>query len=302
MKPPRKTPENLHELQEWMAAAVMRPLVRSRYIQKTWFDGKPTTQAAAKVIKPNARQKSWERLQLYNQQYWFRIRSCFEEDFPGLKSILGDKKFAALAEAYLRDCPSRSFTLRNLGQFLAGYLKKHPELMGPKSKLALDMVRLEWAQTEAFDSAKLPPVSATDLAGADPNKLRLGLQPHVQLLDLDYPLDHYAIKLGEHERMRTEAGKVFDTLARRARLRKVPLPKKEKIYLVVHRADNRLFYKRISRAGFAILKAIQKGRTLSQACAAADKLLRQETNDPAKTLHDWFSLWASLEWFTPAVH
>ncbi|HMD55655.1 MAG TPA: DNA-binding domain-containing protein [Phycisphaerae bacterium] len=300
MKPPRKTPSNLHELQEWMAAAVMRPLVRSRYIQKTWFDGKPTAQAAAKVIKPNARQKSWERLQLYNQQYWFRVRSCFEEDYPGLKTIIGEKKFDALAHSYLQDHPSQSFTLRNLGQFLVAYLKEHPNFTAPKSALALDMARLEWAQVEAFDSAKLPPVSATDLAGADPKKLRLKLQPHAQLLDLDYPLDHYVIKLSEHERLRTEASNAFDGPARRVRLRKVPLPKPEKTYLVVHRVDNRLFYKRISRGGFMILKSLRKGKSLFQACTAAAGLLNRETDDPAKTLHEWFSLWTSLEWFAPA--
>jgi Putative DNA-binding domain len=299
MKPPRKTPANLRELQRWMASAVMRPLVRSRYIQKTWFDGRSTAKAVANVIKPNARQKSWERLELYNQQYWFRVRGCFEDDYSGIKAILGEKKFDALSQAYLQARPSRSYSLRNLGQFLVDFLKRHPKLIAPHSKMAIDMARLEWAQIEAFDSAKLPPVTAADLAGADPNTLRLKLQPHVQLLDLDYPLDEYVIKLKEHERLRAEASNAFDGPARRVRLRKVPAPKPEKIYLVVHRLDNRLYYKRTSRAGFAILCAIRKGKTLSEACTLAIKLLRRETDDPAKTLHDWFSTWTSLEWFAP---
>ncbi len=56
------------------------------------------------------------------------------------------------------DCPSRSFTLRNLGSQLESWLHKHPKWAGKKQALALDIVKLEWAEIEAFDGKAEPPL------------------------------------------------------------------------------------------------------------------------------------------------
>src|SRR6202012_5144244 len=96
-------------------------------------------------IKPNDRLSSFERLEIYNRQYWFRIYSSFEEDFPGLKAITGGKKFDRLMRDYLTECPSQSFSLRNLGSRLEAWLTEHPDYIEPRRDLAMDMIRLEWA-------------------------------------------------------------------------------------------------------------------------------------------------------------
>ncbi len=85
---------------------------------------------ASQIIKPNDRLTSFERLEIYNRQYWFRVLSAFAEDFPGLRAVLGGRRFDAMAQAYLIDCPSQSFTLRNLGSRLVNWLQKHPAWAG----------------------------------------------------------------------------------------------------------------------------------------------------------------------------
>jgi hypothetical protein len=65
--------------------------------------------------------------------------------------VLGDSRFDLMAKAYLSARPSRSFTLRNLGSRLEGWLRKHPTCARSRLKFALDMVRLEWAHIEAFN-------------------------------------------------------------------------------------------------------------------------------------------------------
>ena len=57
-----------------MARAVMRPLGRGDAMQKKWGDGRPTKKIAESFVKPNNRLTSFERLEIYNRQYWFRIR------------------------------------------------------------------------------------------------------------------------------------------------------------------------------------------------------------------------------------
>src|SRR5262249_48813824 len=133
-------------------------------------------------------------LEIYNRQYWYRILDSLYEDFPGLCAILGTRAFQRLSKAYLTDCPSESFTLRNLGAQLERWLGDHPEFAGADLDAALDMVRLEWADIEAFDKGGEDVIGPEDLLELGPD-LRLGLQPYLSLLELQYPVDDLRIKV-----------------------------------------------------------------------------------------------------------
>src|SRR6516225_8095360 len=124
---------DLQELQKRMATAVMQPLTRNETMQRRTPTGTSMAKEADAFIKPNDRLTSFERLEIYNRQYWFRLFSSFEEDFPGLKSIVGARRFERLMHAYLEAHPSRSFTLRNLGSSLVTWLHEHPEYTTPKT-------------------------------------------------------------------------------------------------------------------------------------------------------------------------
>ena len=100
---------------------------------------------AAELITPNSRLTSLERLEIYSRSYWYRALDSLYDDFPGLRAVLGQQAFHRLSRAYVAECPSRSFTLRNLGERLAGWLQRNPQYAGIRHALALDMVRLEWA-------------------------------------------------------------------------------------------------------------------------------------------------------------
>src|SRR6202451_4668214 len=115
----------LLSLQRRMARAVMTPLTPSERMRSTAPDGRSMRAVASEIIKPNSRLTSFERLEIYNRQNWFRVLAGFAEDFPGLRAVLGERKFDAVAKAYLIDCPSESFTLRNLGSRIEPWLRKH---------------------------------------------------------------------------------------------------------------------------------------------------------------------------------
>ena len=116
----------LMQLQRTMARAVMQPLTSSERMQRRAPGGGPMKRYASRFIKPNDRLTSFERLEIYNRQYWFRVLSALGEDFPGLRSVLGQRRFDAMTKAYLIANPSRSFTLRNLGSRMESWLRKHP--------------------------------------------------------------------------------------------------------------------------------------------------------------------------------
>ena len=93
-------------------------------------------------IKPNDRLTSFDRLEIYNRVYWFRVLDCLYDDYPGLRAVLGERKFMKLITAYLAKYPSASFTLRNLGSRLEKFLREEPRWVAPRAELALDMVAL----------------------------------------------------------------------------------------------------------------------------------------------------------------
>src|SRR5271163_5186465 len=146
----------LLSLQRRMARAVMTPLTGSERMRSTAPDGRSMRAVASAIIKPNDRLTSFERLEIYNRQYWFRVLSALSEDFPGLRAVLGERRFDAMAKAYLIANPSRSFTLRNLGSRMESWLRKNPKWAGANQNLALDIARLEWADIEAFDGKAEP--------------------------------------------------------------------------------------------------------------------------------------------------
>jgi hypothetical protein len=287
----------LLKLQRTMARAVMQPLTESERMQRHAPDGRSMRTYAASFIKPNDRLTSFERLEIYNRQYWFRLLSSMTEDFPGLRSVLGSRRFEAMCKAYLVDCPSRSFTLRNLGSQLESWLRKHSEWGGEKQGLALDIVRLEWADVEAFDGKAEPALQSEDLGAVDQATLRLKLQPYISLLDLQYPVDDLLLEVRKDDDGTDFASNAFQERRKRKRVQAVARLKPAKIFLVVHRIDNSVYFRRISAEEFAILLALRKGKTLARAIELALRKTSIQPNERAASVQQWFTNWAALGWF-----
>jgi hypothetical protein len=287
---PRQTFSQLRSLQRLAGAVIMRPLARDWRTQRRWTDGRLTREVAAQFVKPNDRLTSLERIEIYNKQYWFRLIDCMIEDFTGLQTILGRTKFNALARAYLDEHPSRSFDLRNLGSHLVPFMEKHPSLVGPRRRLALDMAKFEWAQMIAFDGPVKRALTVDDLLGKPPNKIRLAIQPYITILSLGYPLDEYSIKLKKHA-LRGDASNAIEEVRGRSRAkRRPPLPRPKSVHVVVHRHNNALFYKRIEPEAHRLLAALQDGQTL-------DKAIKQSRIKDPEKLRALFETCAALGWF-----
>src|ERR1700678_2082869 len=234
---------NLLAIQRRMARAVMTPLTRDEQMRPTAPGGGSMRAEAAKFIKPNDRLTSFERLEIYNRQYWFRIRGCFYEDYPGLRAVLGDKKFERMTDAYLSKYPSQSYTLRNLGSRLIKFLGAEPRWTAPKNKLALDLARLEWAHIEAFDNEATPSLKTEDLAGLDAARIRLQLQPHLTLLKLENEVDDFLIELKKNSGLRNRPTNAMEQNRRHKKTRVTHRLKRRVNFLAVHRYQEGIYYK-----------------------------------------------------------
>ena len=271
---------DLMEFQRRIGDAIMRPFNAS------------VAPEAKEFVKPNDRLTANERLGIYHRQYWYRILDSFNEDFPGLCAVLGERAFQKLANAYLKDCPSESFTLRNLGSRLEPWLAEHPEFAKDKLALALDMIRLEWAHIEAFDNAERKAIGPEDLLELGPD-LAIALQPHIALLQLQYPVDELRIKVAtkseEHGRASNAVTAPSRHLVRRyARLRP------QEIFLALHRVEFTVYYRRIECDEFRLLRAIQQYRTIGSALESIADLAPEK-------VQTWFANWSQLGWLCREV-
>jgi hypothetical protein len=287
----------LLSIQRQMARAVMTPLTNSERMRTVAPNGRSMRAVASQIIKPNDRLTSFERLEIYNRQYWFRILSGFAEDFPGLRAILGGRRFDALAKAYLTDCPSQSFTLRNLGSRLEAWLRKHPNWAVERQNLAVDMARLEWADIEAFDGKREPSLKPDELAGANPAKLRLRLQPYISLLDLRYPVDDLLLEVRKDAENLDVASNAFSERHKRNRVAVVAKLKPSPIFLAVHRLDEDVYFRRLAREEFEIMSALHAGRSLNAAIDAALRRSPLPAKERAANVENWFRTSSALGWF-----
>jgi hypothetical protein len=290
---------NLLAIQRQMAAAVMTPLTPSERMRHVAPNGRSLRAVANKIIKPNDRLTSFERLEIYNRQYWFRVLSGFAEDFPGLRAILGTRVFDRVAESYLKDCPSTSFTMRNIGSKLEPWLRKHPKFAGPRQQLAVDMVRLEWAEINAFDGKRETSLTPADLAQADPAKLRLRLQPYITLLDLKYPVDDLLLAVRKDAEDVSVASNAMNERHKTKRVKAVAGMKPSPIFLAVHRLGEEVYFRRLEREEFAILSFLRDGKSLNAAIDAGLRRSNTPVTERPLLIQKWFQTWSTLGWFYP---
>jgi hypothetical protein len=292
-KPRRQSLKQFQALQRFAASYIMQPLAPGFRSSKNFIDGRPNRQVAETFVKANDRLTAFERVEIYNKQYWFRLIDCMYDDYPGLATLLGRLKFNKLVAAYLTANPSRSFTLRNLGSRLVKFITDHPELTAGKTDLCQEMAAFEWAQVVAFDGPEKPPVPLEDLIAAKPTKLKLSLQPYITLMHLHWELDEFTIAV-KRSAMRGEASNAVDSPSERKESPKPPRPKKAEIFLAVHRLDNDLYYKRLEKPAYLLLSHLEKGKSLS---AAVTTVMNAMPNtDWTASLQSWFSNWSELGW------
>lgn len=285
---------NLLELQRRMERDVRRPLTQDFEMQPTDEHGESMEANASVYIKPNAQLTSFERLEIYNRQYWFRAIRVVTEDYPGLQAVLGPKKFDALILAYLKETPSTSWTLRDLSGKMPGFLTAHRERAGRNHRLAVDVARLEWAYVEAFDGREYPPLTADEIQTFGPDS-KVSLQPHVRLLDLEYPVDE--IVLAVHRSI-PESDIVSSAAAERkpGSRQRLPDVRRRRIYLAVHRYEHSVYYRRIEQEQWTLLQCLRSGASIAESIARMFNKSQLSEQIQASLLQETFAHASELGW------
>ncbi|MBI3553609.1 MAG: putative DNA-binding domain-containing protein [Elusimicrobia bacterium] len=209
-----------------------------------------------------------ERLAVYADAYFLRLLESLGGDFPAVKRALGEEGFRRLVADYLRENPSDSPNVSDLGSRLPAFARSHA--LAKRFPYLPDLCRLEWEVLSALYTDRLPsldPAVFAKLSAADWEKAKLVFDPTLRLFEVSWPVDRLWAQ-------RAKPAKAARCVWRTTR----------PSWLAVYRDDEWVKVETLEERAFATLKRLMNGGGLSEACSASGA----ETDE----IQAWFSAWA----------
>ena len=152
---------------------------------------------------------------VYVNAYRIRLSEFLDEDYPALRSLLGDDVFDALAEEYIAANPSRQRNARWYSSQLPQFMENHEAWR--LNARAVGMALFERALTDAFDGVDAPSLSIETLAGFEPDdwpRLTFVFHPSLYLLEVAAgTLDAYVAATSDEDEEIPPPGDGLETVA-----------------------------------------------------------------------------------------
>ena len=148
-------PCSLKITQEWFAHVITTPLYEHDAIQPYTTEGLLVSEEAARYIVPSPTLRPHQRIQIYNQQYWWRLLNTLHINFPLVTRLFGRNAFnEQIAIPYLLRCPPNHWSLSLIGERLPAWISECYE--EPDQTLVRHAAELDWAFTASYIAPQLP--------------------------------------------------------------------------------------------------------------------------------------------------
>jgi hypothetical protein len=269
-------PEELRELQGFLAAALRR--------EEPIADDPALATATRVHVAGNDRVSPVEQADIYRGQFWLRHQECLDEDYPGVRALVGQPVFEALVHAYLGAHPPRTPSLRDLGADLLPFAERWGGFPPSLRSAALEMLRYEQRFIDLFDGADPPPLDPAKIQaipGDAWDRVRVSLHPLLARLHLEYPTHHFRLAA-----VAAEAGG-----------EPPPPPEREPVSLVLYRKGLVIQYDEVEPEALALLDALADGEPLGAACERAAAPLDPAAAEAfAAQVGGWFQDWTAKRW------
>jgi len=284
--------QSLDQIQRWMQTVIMnmggaRAGVASDAAQEVIG---VAAYHIEQVVTRSRALDAFDRLDIYNRSYFARLIDCLREEFPAVRHAVGDEAFDAFALGYLRQYPSRSYTLNDLGKHFGDYLlESRPDDGGGEAggvdlgDFITDLATLEQTYAEVFDGPGVEGqrlLSEEQLAKVPAERwLEARLMPVVclRLLSLRYPVHRY------FSAVRAE--------------KNPPYPRPRATYLAVTRRQYVIRRFQLTREQFTLLAALVGGETIGTAIERVAHSPRAKLDALADKLRRWFTSWTAEGFF-----
>lgn len=282
-------PKKLKELQTWFAEVITRP-INEKFISSN-------DRPIEKYIKPSPTLKPEKRIEIYHQQYWWRLLSAMQSTYTMATRMLGYRKFNKLiAIPYLKTYPSEHYSVSHIGDRLLEWMETWYQ--EDDKPILIDSIAIDDAMHKAFFETSFP--SITEGSSSEEALFKLAmLQPHVVLFKINHDLFNFRKEIqgkdpdywsshhypGLKHALSEENGH-FPRLA------------KERIYyFIVYRSPlNHVKWKEISEVEYALLSLFKKPISIEQACKWLSEQGREYLPDAAQHLQKWIQEWIAMQW------
>lgn len=283
-------PPRLKDLQLWFGSIIDRKIDANSRMNPISPRGVSMKIEAAEYITPSPTLQPAQRIELYCQQYWWRLLSCLHEMFPLVTRLFGHYDFnEIIAMPYLEAHPPKDWVLNDLGNKLPEWLEKNYH---KKDRiLVVDSARIDLAYNDAFVAGELPPIELATLPVPDDISSildkKLVPQPHVYLFTFHGDMIRFR---NEFLKQEPEYWAEHD----------FPYLNKKKLYYFVLYRNHHLntVTKEVSQHEFQILKYLQQGRSIDDVCEWLENQDEKLVNVVSEKLSLWVQGWIVSRWFS----
>lgn len=300
-----EAPKKLIETQEWFASIITQPIDEKSHINPLSPSGRKIADEACDYIIPSPTLKPDQRIELYNQQYWWRLINTLQISFPTAVSLLGYRDFNySIAIPYLVKYPSRHWSLSFLGDRLHQWMQE--EYRGEEKELLTDAIRIDWTYDYSFFAPHRPSITSQVTSPEDelPQviSVKACLQPHLFLFKLDYDLFSFRDKL-KQKSPDYWSNHHFPNLKHALSEGQTHFPelKRDRIYYFVlyRNLQNSVAHEEISQGEYQLLERFKESSSIEEACQWLESQEGELYQDAAAHLQDWTKKWVIKQWLTP---
>lgn len=219
------------------------------------------------------------RLSTYNRQYWFRLLTIMQKEYPLTWRLMGLTEFNKMVMAFLDAVPPGYYSLRHLSDELGAWLEG-------ETPWSLDIIKqavsLEFAFIESFDAVDAPildPAVMRETAQETLATTPLKFQAHTFLFSEDWVLMKHKLavrSLDLNDEYEVE-------------------PEEGEYYWMVYRRDGRVEVEELGLLQYLVLMQLYQGSSLGTALAeVADGLPEDYLTHMMQNIQAWFARWISL--------
>ncbi|MDR3624522.1 MAG: putative DNA-binding domain-containing protein [Chlamydiales bacterium] len=280
-------PDNIKQIQSWFASIITQPLNSEQKSSNTTPRGTLLETEAPNFVTPNAFLQPHERIQIYNQQYWWRLYKTLQEIFPTVARLFGYYDFnMQLVTPYLTKFPSKTWSLHELGRKMPFWISRNYK--ESDKAVILMFSRIDWAFQESFVAKSYPPLSLQNKTPddlADMLSIKIKLQPHVHLFKCDGPFlifrDSFLKESIDHW-----IENDFPSL-----------PKDDTYHYLIYRNANNssVHWETITAGQYKLLRLLKKGCSLIDACAILEEEVASIYQEAVQNIQQWFKTWTERE-------
>lgn len=285
-----RVPTLLKKEQIWFGSIIARPIDEDSKMNPIAPSGELMEIEAVKHIVPSPTLRPAQRIQIYNQQYWWRLINAMQESYPMVTRMLGFFDFnRSLSIPYLVKYPPRHWSISYVGDRLYQWVQE--EYHCQDKKLIADALSLDWAFVASFIAPQVPTLSEECTAKSiDPetiSSLTLYIQPHLKLFIFDYDLLKYRREYLEknHDHWLSNKAPVLD---------------KSKIcrFALYRNNNGDISWKEIDETGYRVLSLFQEGASIDSAVEWLESQDAKIYEAALANLQEWFQEWTARGWLT----